>query len=99
MELNAYRSVLPAALALDLLAATFSASCHNNQEYSEALPAEQSTVGEPSSELHTWPSKGKIVFKNFSLRYRDGPRVLKKVSFEVESTHKVGIVGRTGAGK
>lgn len=46
-----------------------------------------------------WPSSGKIVMKNVEMRYRDGPLVLNKVSFEINDKEKVGIVGRTGSGK
>ncbi|KAG0266802.1 Multidrug resistance-associated protein 1 [Mortierella polycephala] len=47
-----------------------------------------------------WPSQGRIVFKNYSARYREGlDLVVKDVSFTVQPTEKVGIVGRTGAGK
>ncbi|KAF9898255.1 hypothetical protein BX616_004276, partial [Lobosporangium transversale] len=47
-----------------------------------------------------WPSQGKIDFKNVSMRYRpELPRVLRDISFEVQPGHKVGVVGRTGAGK
>ncbi|KAF8932958.1 Canalicular multispecific organic anion transporter 2 [Dissophora ornata] len=47
-----------------------------------------------------WPNRGHIVFKNYSARYREGlDLVLKNVSFEVQPAEKVGIVGRTGAGK
>ncbi|KAG0002100.1 hypothetical protein BGZ79_003605 [Entomortierella chlamydospora] len=47
-----------------------------------------------------WPNKGHIIFKNYSARYRDGlDLVLKNISFEVQPGNKVGIVGRTGAGK
>ncbi|KAF9182748.1 hypothetical protein BGZ51_004462 [Haplosporangium sp. Z 767] len=47
-----------------------------------------------------WPSEGRIVFKNYSARYREGlDLVVKDVSFTVQPTEKVGIVGRTGAGK
>jgi ABC-type multidrug transport system fused ATPase/permease subunit len=31
--------------------------------------------------------------------YRDGPLVLKGLSFSVSPKHKVGVVGRTGSGK
>jgi ATP-binding cassette, subfamily C (CFTR/MRP), member 4 len=47
-----------------------------------------------------WPSEGKIHFNNTSLRYNaDQPPVLKNLELEIEPHHKVGIVGRTGAGK
>ncbi|KFH68024.1 hypothetical protein MVEG_06754 [Podila verticillata NRRL 6337] len=48
----------------------------------------------------SWPSEGVISFKNVSMRYREElPRVLCDVSFEIQAGHKVGVVGRTGAGK
>ncbi|KAG0214035.1 hypothetical protein BGX28_002901 [Mortierella sp. GBA30] len=48
----------------------------------------------------SWPSQGHIIFKNYSTRYREGlDLVLKNISFEVQPAEKVGIVGRTGAGK
>jgi ABC-type multidrug transport system fused ATPase/permease subunit len=47
-----------------------------------------------------WPSKGVIEIDNLSLRYApELPRVIKNVSFKVDSFNKIGIVGRTGAGK
>ncbi|KAF9542259.1 hypothetical protein EC957_002211 [Mortierella hygrophila] len=47
-----------------------------------------------------WPAEGRVVFRDFSARYREGLEpVLKNVSFEVAPGEKVGIVGRTGAGK
>lgn len=48
----------------------------------------------------SWPEKGEISVKNISLRYaKELPRVINDVSFEVKANQKVGIVGRTGAGK
>lgn len=48
----------------------------------------------------SWPEKGAISVNNVSLRYApELPRVIKNVSFDVEPCHKIGIVGRTGAGK
>ena len=44
----------------------------------------------------SWPDKGVIEFRNVSLRYRNGPLVLKQVSFTVDAGAKVGICGRTG---
>ncbi|GJJ71288.1 ATP-binding cassette, subfamily C (CFTR/MRP), member 1 [Entomortierella parvispora] len=47
-----------------------------------------------------WPEYGRITFKNYSTRYREGmDLVLRDVSFEVQPGESVGIVGRTGAGK
>ena len=46
-----------------------------------------------------WPSEGRIEMKNAKLRYRDGPLVMKGVNLSVNPHEKVGIVGRTGAGK
>ncbi|KAH3901580.1 uncharacterized protein SCDLUD_001343 [Saccharomycodes ludwigii] len=47
-----------------------------------------------------WPSEGKIDVTDLSLRYAPNlPKVIKNVSFTVEPSSKVGIVGRTGAGK
>mmetsp|Transcript_15229 Transcript_15229/g.15104 ORF Transcript_15229/g.15104 Transcript_15229/m.15104 type:complete len:276 (-) Transcript_15229:19-846(-) len=48
----------------------------------------------------TWPQHGKIQFKNFHLRYRpDTELVLTNLNFTIPAKHKVGVVGRTGAGK
>jgi ABC-type multidrug transport system fused ATPase/permease subunit len=48
----------------------------------------------------SWPESGRINVKDVSLRYApELPRVIKNVSFDVEPNQKVGIVGRTGAGK
>lgn len=47
-----------------------------------------------------WPSRGEIRVENLQVRYREGLEpVLKGISFSVDSGQKVGIVGRTGAGK
>ena len=47
-----------------------------------------------------WPSKGTVEFINYSTRYRpDFDLVLKDISFKIEAGEKIGVVGRTGAGK
>lgn len=44
-----------------------------------------------------WPEYGKVQFKNFDVRYREGlDLVLRNMSFTVNGMEKVGIVGRTG---
>uniref|UniRef100_A0A2M3ZKJ0 Putative abc transporter n=1 Tax=Anopheles braziliensis TaxID=58242 RepID=A0A2M3ZKJ0_9DIPT len=47
-----------------------------------------------------WPEAGRIEFRNVTYRYFDGATaVLKALSFEIQPREKIGIVGRTGAGK
>ena len=48
----------------------------------------------------SWPQKGEIVFDNVQMRYRDGlPLVLKGLDMTVAGGERIGVVGRTGAGK
>lgn len=48
----------------------------------------------------SWPSAGKVQFSKLCMRYRPGLElVLHDLDFTVEAGEKVGIVGRTGAGK
>jgi ATP-binding cassette subfamily C (CFTR/MRP) protein 1 len=61
--------------------------------------AELTSVGKlpPAQE---WPSAGAIEFREVNLRYRPGlPRVLRNLSLSIRPQEKIGIVGRTGAGK
>ncbi|KAJ8786687.1 hypothetical protein J1605_006176 [Eschrichtius robustus] len=47
-----------------------------------------------------WPRGGQIEFRDFGLRYRpELPLAVRGVSFKIHAGEKVGIVGRTGAGK
>ncbi|XP_019491823.1 PREDICTED: canalicular multispecific organic anion transporter 1 [Hipposideros armiger] len=47
-----------------------------------------------------WPSKGEIQFNNYQVRYRpELDLVLKGITCDIRSTEKIGVVGRTGAGK
>ncbi|XP_077258458.1 multidrug-Resistance like Protein 1 isoform X4 [Temnothorax americanus] len=47
-----------------------------------------------------WPKHGRVDFKNFKVRYREGlDLVLNGLTFSVLGGEKIGIVGRTGAGK
>ncbi|KAL0104937.1 hypothetical protein PUN28_016527 [Cardiocondyla obscurior] len=60
-------------------------------------PLESTPDKKPKSE---WPENGKIEFKNVFLRYAPlEPPVLKNLNFVIFPREKVGIVGRTGAGK
>uniref|UniRef100_A0A8C9W4M8 ATP-binding cassette, sub-family C (CFTR/MRP), member 3 n=1 Tax=Scleropages formosus TaxID=113540 RepID=A0A8C9W4M8_SCLFO len=47
-----------------------------------------------------WPQTGKVEFLNYSVRYREGlDLVLKNLTLSIKGGEKIGIVGRTGAGK
>ncbi|PIA12845.1 canalicular multispecific organic anion transporter 2-like protein [Coemansia reversa NRRL 1564] len=68
-------------------------------EYANLTP-EAPTVIEDNRPKKEWPEQGLVEFKNFSMRYREGlDLVLKDLSFRILPRQKVGIVGRTGAGK
>ncbi|XP_057665340.1 ATP-binding cassette sub-family C member 4-like isoform X1 [Diorhabda carinulata] len=65
-------------------------------EYADT-PIENKTKGQI---LDNWPSLGEIRYENVSLTYNNTEnKVLKDISFTIKSKEKVGIVGRTGAGK
>ncbi len=53
-----------------------------------------------TSPAESWPNKGSLVIEDLSLVYFEGgPQILKNISFCVPSKEKIGVVGRTGAGK
>ncbi|KAJ7054729.1 multidrug resistance-associated ABC transporter [Mycena amicta] len=63
------------------------------------LPAEGAATT-PNDPPASWPDRGEIKFKNVEMAYREGlPLVLKGINFDITPGEKVGIVGRTGAGK
>ena len=47
-----------------------------------------------------WPSEGRVEFRDLVVGYApDLPSVLKGLTFRVERNERIGVVGRTGAGK
>ena len=71
-------------------------SCQKLFEF-EKLPQEKSD-GEALPE--GWPKTGKIEFTDVELRYRpDTELVLNKICMKIGDGEKIGVVGRTGAGK
>lgn len=69
-------------------------------EYSnvESEPSLESTPDKKPKE--SWPEEGKIEFKNVYMKYDAAePPVLKNLNFVIYPQEKIGIVGRTGAGK
>ncbi|KAG1453512.1 hypothetical protein G6F56_007556 [Rhizopus delemar] len=62
------------------------------------LPTEKYDA--PGNVSPMWPEEGKIEFKEYATRYRPGlDLVLRNLTFSVQAKEKIGIVGRTGAGK
>lgn len=65
-------------------------------EYSEIETEPEDGKEAPAA----WPAEGKIEVDNLSVAYKDGlPPVLKNLNFTVRPGERIGIVGRTGAGK
>ncbi|KAF0692506.1 Aste57867_16428 [Aphanomyces stellatus] len=65
------------------------------------LPTEEPLDYVPATTPESsWPSVGEIAFDRVALRYQPHmPRVLHDLSFVIPARAKVGVVGRTGAGK
>lgn len=78
----------------------YSLSSHRIQEYS-TIESEPPLQSEPSKKPPpSWPEAGRIEFRHLFLFYApDEPAVLRDLTLVVEPKEKVGIVGRTGAGK
>ncbi|OQR74305.1 multidrug resistance-associated protein 1-like [Tropilaelaps mercedesae] len=67
-------------------------------EYADVKP-EADWIVEPRPTAE-WPENGAVTFDNYSTRYRDGLElVLKGIDLDIHPSEKVGVVGRTGAGK
>jgi ABC-type multidrug transport system fused ATPase/permease subunit len=65
-------------------------------EYSN-LPTESLDGADPPAH---WPSEGRLEVSNLVVSYApDLPPVLKGLTFSVERNERIGVVGRTGAGK
>uniref|UniRef100_A0A1X7UA79 Uncharacterized protein n=1 Tax=Amphimedon queenslandica TaxID=400682 RepID=A0A1X7UA79_AMPQE len=65
------------------------------------LETESSLETDPSVSLSSeWPTKGHIELKDVSYCHsNEGPLVLKGITCDIKPSEKIGIVGRTGAGK
>ncbi|OII72305.1 ABC transporter family protein [Cryptosporidium andersoni] len=70
------------------------------RDYTESTPLESKPTNENYKLPNNWPTSGKIQFEKFKLKYRsDLPLVLNNISCTILPGEKVGVVGRTGAGK
>lgn len=64
------------------------------------LPIEEETGWGGTKVGESWPDKGAIEFKDYSTRYRANlDLVLKNIDLNIKPQEKIGVVGRTGAGK
>ncbi|XP_077987575.1 ATP-binding cassette sub-family C member 5-like [Glandiceps talaboti] len=69
-------------------------------DYTKNLPAEAPLADEKQKPSPEWPSEGRILFREYKMRYRPHlPLVLKGITCTINPKEKVGIVGRTGSGK
>jgi ATP-binding cassette subfamily C (CFTR/MRP) protein 1 len=74
-------------------------SAERVMEYSKVPPEAPANIPERQPRV-SWPEQGAIVFQDLNLRYRAGlDLVLKNLCLSIGAAEKVGIVGRTGAGK
>ena len=64
------------------------------------LPSEAPMIIEDKRPQDSWPAHGVVKFKKYSTAYRKHlDPVLREIELTINSKEKVGIVGRTGAGK
>jgi ABC-type multidrug transport system fused ATPase/permease subunit len=69
------------------------------QEYIDDIKPE-SAVESENDPPASWPEHGEISVEGLALKYAPNlPLVIKDISFNVKPGEKVGVVGRTGAGK
>ena len=69
-------------------------------EFGHSIPQEASLMTEFDRDFHDWPVDSSIVVRNISTRYRKKlPLCLDGLSFDVQPGERIGVVGRTGAGK
>lgn len=69
------------------------------QEYSD-IDQEPPAVIESNRPPADWPMSGQVQVEDLSISYSpELPHVLKSLTFSTSSAEKIGVVGRTGAGK
>jgi len=71
--------------------------CQLDQEPPAQVPSKQQQQPPPY-----WPTKGEINYDNISMSHSEdlhAPLALKNITISIRPAEKIGIVGRTGAGK
>ncbi|KAJ3163249.1 Canalicular multispecific organic anion transporter 2 [Geranomyces michiganensis] len=93
--LRLYGEVQNQSVAIERVVEYTDLPAENDKGAAAARGASPATVA-PSS----WPATGAIEFADVEMRYRPGaPLVLKKLTLSIGGGEKIGVVGRTGAGK
>jgi ATP-binding cassette subfamily C (CFTR/MRP) protein 1 len=68
--------------------------------YGYKIPQEASAETQGFKLPDQWPEQGEITFTDVKMRYRSGlPLVLHGLTLQIEPGERLGVVGRTGAGK
>ncbi|KAF9434448.1 hypothetical protein BGZ76_008001 [Entomortierella beljakovae] len=92
---NLMNQLLTAAVTIE----TLIVSVERLREYSQLKPEARNVIPDSKTD-EAWPQRGQISFNQYSTRYREGlDLVLKDVTATINGGERVGIVGRTGAGK
>lgn len=85
---------------LELSALTGQNYVERVQHYRELETEAATTLPTDPNPDEPWPTMGAVSFTNVEMKYRpDLPLVLKGLTFEIKPAEKIGIIGRTGAGK
>ncbi|CAF1394631.1 unnamed protein product [Adineta steineri] len=78
-------------------------SAERIHEYGQLVPESQQNSNQSDvfiQPAEDWPSRGTIEFKDYTFRYRpELDPVLRDLNLRIESKEKIGVIGRTGAGK
>ncbi|CAF3390148.1 unnamed protein product [Rotaria socialis] len=84
-------------------AENFMTSTERIHEYGQLVPESHRDTNDNDVLIqppNDWPSRGIIEFKDYTFRYRSElDPVLKNLNLRIESKEKIGVIGRTGAGK
>lgn len=103
MSIPMLLSVINASIFFCLMATI---SFERAVEYTRLQPEDRCDVDDlqpkvTSTSLSSWPVHGKIVFDKFTASYNPdiAPPILKSLTFVIEARERIGVVGRTGAGK
>eukprot|EP00753_Platysulcus_tardus_P008156 PLAT157.2.p1 GENE.PLAT157.2~~PLAT157.2.p1 ORF type:complete len:1456 (-),score=796.76 PLAT157.2:104-3955(-) len=75
-------------------------SAERMSHYADSIQEEAAAVLPDNRPSKQWPAVGKVEFDRLVLRYRpELPDVLHGISLDIKPSEKIGICGRTGAGK